>query len=479
MDINTFLEIEQTHDLYHQTINETQPWNYFRVKLWNHQLCKNDVTFSSVKSKGILKVCKSIFQNFLYLIKHHNRKRLKAADILFISHERRVKKNDIYECIYTDRLAAYYENSLILEKPYKMSHLHPLQVENIYYIDGLIIKASLIYLIHHLLRTPKYRQIYKQVQQQFLTSIQEISQAYNIPIDQDASLHELTRISIEIHSLKALYQKLLEKVQPRLIVEAVASSRHCMLLNELAKDKNIITVELQHGTMLSAHATYQYHRDCGCIMQFPDYVFVFSEYWKRFVQLPITDECIKITGYPYFEENLHKYVAISKDSKINILFISQGTVGDELSKLAADLCSLLDSTKFHIIYKLHPSEYDGWESRNPWLVQNNIEVAGSLSHNIYEYFAKSDIQVGVYSTAIFEGLGFGLTTYIYHIALADPMSQLCEQGYAAFVNNAQELYEKIDSNAPKQSQHTEFWKMNAFENICQELDLLLDRKDNL
>jgi hypothetical protein len=247
-----------------------------------------------------------------------------------------------------------------------------------------------------------------------------------------------------------------------------------MLVNELAKEMGIPTIELQHGTMHAAHAAYQFPEGCGEIAYFPQYEFTFSEYWKTCAHLPIPEEHVKVTGYPYFERQLDRYRDVKKEEKTTVIFVSQGTIGIELSRLAADLSELLDPEQYHIIYKLHPAEYEGWKSRMPWLKKDTIEVVDSREHNIYEYFAKCHIQVGVYSTAIYEGLGFGLTTYIYHIGHADTLADLCAQGYASYVSGAEELCRAIVAGQEEEGHDgKEFWKLNSFDNMCNEIDEML------
>ena len=185
-----------------------------------------------------------------------------------------------------------------------------------------------------------------------------------------------------------------------------------------------------------------------------------------------------MTGYPYFERQLCQYkkADVGAGKITNIIFVSQGTIGRELSRLAADLCDLLDKSKYHIIYKLHPGEYEGWRERNPELLKDNIEVIDSLEHSIYEYFPKCSIQVGVYSTAIYEGLGFGLTTYIYDVGHADTMIELCQQGYAVYVKSVEKLYGHIISDGVDGSNRgKQIWKKNTLENICCEIEKLLEK----
>ncbi len=474
IDIADFLQIEKKYDLYHQEIDGIQPWQFYRMGFWNYQICSDLLGLSEniVRQKKVELIHKKLIRAFKLLFM---RNRLKQADLLFLAHERRVRNGEYFECVYTDRLAKKYSSNVVLERPYRKEHLRPVEVRNIFYTDFIGIKEKVYYTFHSKCKTGKYKNILKQIERKYKDALVEISQIYQIYLDYQKAYERLAKIVLENIIMKREYNKIIKKVSPKIIVEAVYYNSYCMVVNELAKQKGIPTVELQHGTMHSAHAAYQFPDGCGAIEQFPDYVYVFSEYWKKCAHLPIAEDHIIITGYPYFERQLNKYkTGCDKGDRINIIFVSQGTVGKELSRLAADLYDLLDKNRYHIIYKLHPGEYAEWKERNPWLLKNDIEVVDSLEHNIYEYFARCHIQVGVYSTAIYEGLGFGLTTYIYNIAHADTMVELCEQGYAAYVNNAEELYQDIViDNINGHKDGKEFWKLNSFENICSEIDKLL------
>ena len=478
MQIDDFIRIEQKYDLYHLEIEGVQPWMYFRFKFWNYGICKELLSLSnSLQTKSKIKIYGKQLKTVLNQFPYGGVRHICRADIIFYAHSRRIKRGRYFECIYTDCLLDKYPQSIVMEDPFMNQHLTPIRAEHVYYTDLLRIKAILYSrIIHRYLKTDRYQKIYKQIQNNFEKPLREIETAYQFAISYKKIYMELTEIVLEIQLLKKEMRKVLEKVRPRLIVEVVYYDTGHMVLNELAKEKGIPTVELQHGTMHAAHAAYQFADRCGEISQFPEYIFLFSEYWKNCAHLPIDDARVKVTGYPYFERQLSQYrkAAIERGNITNIIFVSQGTIGRELSRLAADLYDMLDERQYHIIYKLHPGEYEGWRERNAELIKENIEVIDSLEHNIYEYFPQCKIQVGAYSTAIYEGLGFGLTTYIYDVGHADTMIELCRQGYATYVRNVEELYAHITADAMHDNKTgKEFWKMNSLENICDEINKLL------
>ena len=183
-----------------------------------------------------------------------------------------------------------------------------------------------------------------------------------------------------------------------------------------------------------------------------------------------------IAGFPYFENKLKELLKNSRKNskKEDILFISQGTIGKELSKLAIKLDKLINHEKYNIIYKLHPGEYYRWEDEYPWLKNSNIEIIDNSKYDIYYYFSRCNFQVGVYSTAIFEGLGFDLKTFIYKIYGYKHMKDLYENNYAQLVASADDIINKLNSGEENIINKEFFWKSNSLKNIIDNLNNIYD-----
>lgn len=475
--IEDFIKIEKKYDLYHLDIDGVQPWMYFRFDFWCQQISKELLKLSGNTTgkeeiQGYIKKLK----NFLSYFMDRNARRVCKADIIFCAHPRRIKTNGYFECVYTDCLLDRYPQNIVWEAPFQGRHLTPVKAEHIFHTE----LSDFVWLVVMKCKRQmgKERKIYEQVKKKFTEPLKEIAEAYHCTISYPDIYSKLAEIVLEVQARKIVYSKILDKIAPKLIVEVVYYEKSLMALNEVAKARGIPVVELQHGTMHAAHVAYQLADGCGEIRQFPNYVFMFSDYWKKCAHLPIDDAHIRVTGYPYFEKQLRKYdnCAMKKGKIINIIFVSQWTINQELSQLAADLCDLLDAEKFHIIYKLHPSEYAEWKQQTPVLLRDNIEVIDNREHSIYEYFSRCSIQVGAYSTAIYEGLGFHLVTYIYDVGYADTMKELCRQGYATYVKSAEELFSHITADEINSNHYKEenFWKRDALNNICHEINRLLE-----
>jgi hypothetical protein len=199
---------------------------------------------------------------------------------------------------------------------------------------------------------------------------------------------------------------------------------------------------------------------------FPDYLLVWGDIWKEPAYIPLPNDRIISTGYPYLDKKKADYGSVNSTQQI--IFLSQASIGDELSKIASKL-SLNDDINYDIIYKLHPNEYENWEDRYPRLLEADLRVIGENGPELYNLFAESSIQVGVYSTALFEGIAFGLSTYIYKISGWEYVKNLVSDISVQTFTSDKELI-NILQNIKHTSKNTTFFEKNATHNTINEIN---------
>jgi hypothetical protein len=206
-----------------------------------------------------------------------------------------------------------------------------------------------------------------------------------------------------------------------------------------AKDLKITVSELQHGVITQYHLGYAV--SSGQQKEtFPDRLFLFGEYWKKTVDYPVTKDRLIVFGYPYWEIEREKYRGIKRLSRVVVL--SQGTVGYRLSKFAVDLAKYL-LPEIRVIYKLHPGEYQRWKIAYPHLavaaVNGIITVVEDNKTPLYKLLATSKWILGVNSTAIFEGIGFGCTAVLLDLPGVEYMQPLIKYGICRVISKASEF----------------------------------------
>ena len=263
-------------------------------------------------------------------------------------------------------------------------------------------------------------------------------------------------------------------INSKLIIEVVHYRFENMVLNEVAHSKGIRIVELQHGLTGRYHIAYNYGsiKNNKCL---PDYFFSFSEFWKNEMRLP--NHLVKIvsTGFPYYEkktQNIQKSLNANK-----ILFLSSGTVGDKLSLIAISLNKRLMGSNYEVIYKLHPGEFADWKLRYPELLNSGINVIDDVKVDLYKLFSESIAQVGVYSTAIFEGLGYELKTFILKMGQTEHIQCLLNMNCAILIDSEEDIINNLygqSKNGIESVNSDFFWSKNASESINRELTRLLN-----
>jgi hypothetical protein len=274
------------------------------------------------------------------------------------------------------------------------------------------------------------------------------------------------------------YKALLKRLRPKIIVETVYYTMDSMIINEIAQQRGIVSIELQHGRIGKSHLAYNF-TEKGSYTFFPQKLFVFAAYWKTNARYPIEANDILDTGYIYFEKQRAQYqteeTTIARHK--NILFLSQPNWNGAFADVALEAAKKLTPQGWHILFKLHPQEVANWEQRYPQLVGGAVEVVGTQKP-LYQLFAESLVQVGVFSTSIYEGLGFSLRTFIYDLPGAKTMEDLCQKGYALKINNVQALYDSLTNTLTQPSIHPKeiaelFWKSKALTNVTAQIDRFL------
>lgn len=401
------------------------------------------------------------------------------CDILFLNHPRRVFVDGVYDCIYTDDIAAEFSNSAVLEEAYNNIHYKPIRTRNIVYTDRVEFYNFLFCTLQRLLCPRKYEKVKKIMLDKIRKPMEELNSLYGVDLRPEKFENEML-YGYYIHKVEYwYYKKIIQKLKPRVILEVVSYNRKCMTVNEIAKKMKIPTIELQHGVLGTEHIAYNfpvgYH-----IQQFPQYIFTFSDYWNKNTRFPIEPNHVRAVGYPYLEKMAQKYAVGKgrKGEKKVILFLSSGPIGIELADVAVQLRDLLDKEMYRIIFKLHPNDCTGWKERYPALHQaDGIEVIDNNQVNLYQLFSISDIQVsGFNSTTIFEGLFFSLQTYILRYNVLKEIADLCDSGVAAYFDNAESLAEQIKRDKNQQKNvGAVLWKKNSLQNTIREIKEIMNQ----
>lgn len=478
MKLDFFLEVENKYGLIQDEIDGFAYWTYFRCDLkWElEQLetsCDEIYVYPKRSAWQHLKTRAESVKSALMF----SRLPKGQHDVLIFNHERRVWLEDHYECIYTDQIAAMYSDSVVLERPYFQQHYRPVTTRNLVYTDNLEIKVALALYSQRLLHKNRLMKLKERLRNKISKPLEELCDRYQVTYDADSIIEKMVCGYIEYQVKKEAFEKVLDNVRPKVILEVVGYDLDCMVINELAYYRQIPTIELQHGTTGPEHIPYNYYPGTT-VVQAPQYFFAFSKFWMDAARHPMPKERQIETGFPYLDRRIAEVrETVKKSTPLQIIFISQYPIGKELSAIAVALNQIMDTEKYQIVYKLHPEEYEGWKERYRELAASGIKVYDNNHADLYGLLAASTYQVGAYcSTSTFEGLAFNLKTYVLRNGALAELKLLCEKHLAYFFDTAEELYQLILEDAEMPEQPLQFWKENALENVKREIKAIVEER---
>jgi hypothetical protein len=356
-----------------------------------------------------------------------------------------------YEDIYTDDLIDEigYKHCVVIDKPYLRRHYVP-QRHSSFHIE-------MVYLISRICKyiKPYYDSI---PMDKMIDRIQSYLEEKYIYIEEINIKNIITYKRFFADYISYLY--MLKWLRPKKVLLLVSYFQAPLVL--AASTLQIPTVELQHGVIASEHLGYS--MSIGMKKRtFPDYLLLFGNYWKQSVDnMPLPPERLIVFGYPYFERVSKKNSSMTR-MKNNIVLISQRAIGKELSQFAVRL-AVLKKDSYKIFFKLHPGERNRARKIYPELYeaqrQGLLEVVDTDTPALYTLFAQSYWQIGVYSTALFEGIALGCQTILVDLPGIEYMEPLVKRGYAQLVGKPEEILFDKENNMIQAELFAQDWRSN-------------------
>lgn len=464
--INSFLEFEEKYKMFKIKINNKYIWHYLRIIVYNNLFEKEKFINSirrDIQNKKPKKSLNYMWKKNIFCNQFLAHKR----DILIISHGRKYRDGDkYYKCPYT----------YLLDKHLSMSH---------YILDGKTpdgnyeLQRSHNILYNDIEEFIKIKHI--QVTKESISKLEienkiidPIETYFEISISLDTKKKWLDYINFFINTRKYYinyYYYMLKRIKPKIILIAYAYGFERMVLCEIAHKFRIPVVELQHGTMGPLHLAYNFYKKMR-LYSFPDYIFTFGQYEKKYTRFPIPDNHVIPVGYPELEVNYNKYKKKKSNKKI-ILFISQTLF--KIAQFANIVAQNIDAEKYQIVFQLHPFEYSCWKSTiGKYLTHTNIRVVGSYNHTIYESIAQADWVVGNYSTVLIEAQMFDVKVAILKFDFYKVVSFLYQNGYAILVDSPEQLIKEIENDTFQPNREVSLFEKNSLEKMQKSIDKIIE-----
>ncbi|GAA1534055.1 hypothetical protein GCM10009741_40510 [Kribbella lupini] len=230
--------------------------------------------------------------------------------------------------------------------------------------------------------------------------------------------------------LRTLYRALLRRHRIK-TVYSVVSYFH-QHITGAARDLGVPVIELQHGAISPYHLGYSYPGS-PVVADQPDELWCFGSYWETVAELP-AGMSTAVIGAPFLP-------AADASLKVDdqVLFLSQGTIGRELFDFAVTFAG--SRPELDVVYRLHPSEHLG-DYLLP--VDSRLRVSAGSAESTVELQRTAAYQVGVSTTALFEGMALGCKTAVAELPGHEYLQPVVDRGDALLVPDAGTLAARLD-----------------------------------
>lgn len=419
------LSVESKYSLFEHKINNIQIYPLIRMGLY-YEISRKLKYYSNQPISKYKFNIQNILKTVIHMVRFNDFTNFKTESIVVIEHPRRSGKNNFD--IYTDFLNKFLNVSIIKNPLYGNHFLDDQSKKNFIHYDYFLVKKKIINIFFHNSEIDNY-----------------VNYLANIIADEIDNENDYKKYLEQIIKDKIISCNIALKFFSRLKIKKliIVNSYGFNHMVWAAKKYNIETIELQHGIISQHHLGYHFPNiKQGDIEYFPDYLVTFGKFWNTQAHFPISSQNVLPFGYNYFSEQKNKFFNKSKQRNNNILVLSQSTIGSFLSikieALAKRFCN------YNFFYKPHPKEIITSEKYLKQLSKiQNVSVVKDSEAELYELFTKCEWQIGVFSTALFEGLGFGLKTLIFKLPGWQNMKSLEGMKGIFFSNDVKDAIEII------------------------------------
>ncbi|SFG17554.1 hypothetical protein SAMN04488063_1663 [Halopelagius inordinatus] len=457
-----FLTLEEDLNLFESRIDGVRFWEYIRSEVHQEILERTGLIGRVHTEKGVTvrERLKGVYlwaRNLVYKSSFFGEER----DMLFFGHPRRKLEEDgLWWDLYCDPILDTLElDYRYIEYDYQLDHASPAKTEDRDFVDFINYSGTIW-------KTVRPNTLSEGDAKLLETVSEEIENRFDCSIDIEGKVRDALA---DREVTYPLYKLLLRRVDPEVVITVVSYGKESFI--EACDAYDVPVVELQHGTINQYHMGYSFRGE-RTKRTFPDYFFSFGSFWTGSVELPLPKSHIFDIGYPYLEGQFRKYSGVEPTG--SIIFISQGSIGERLSKFALEVNELVGAER-EVVYKLHPGEYDRWRDEYPWLVDSDITVVDEERPSLYRLFAEAAVQVGVYSTAVYEGMIFELQTYLVDLPGVEYMEGLLTEDHVKLVGEPSEVV--VNGDGSREFDVDRYFTPNPINNFNEALDAIL-RKEN-
>ncbi len=273
----------------------------------------------------------------------------------------------------------------------------------------------------------------RRLPQAALAVLEQAREAFQQALGVELPIAALARRNwLKARAQRRRFARLFRRLGTRRVFLVVGYTNEGIVLG--ARDAGAEVIELQHGTITPFHLGYSWPTRPH-LPTSPDRLLTYGAFWTDSVALPASIRPLVI-GASHFQETQRRLAQVTRKPR-QLLFVSQGVIGHRLADIALQVARL--APEWRVIFRLHPGEEPA---------RFAVELAaraGALPGNftlssgepgIFQLLAESAVQVGVFSTALIEGMALGGRTLLLPLPGIDYMAPVLTRGDALLVPDA-------------------------------------------
>lgn len=228
----------------------------------------------------------------------------------------------------------------------------------------------------------------------------------------------------------AVYRRLFELRRPSEIY-CVCAHGNLGALVAAGRRLGVRVTEVQHAVVSAHHLGYSYPEQSASrrLEYFPDRFLAWDRNWNQLPPLPCPVERIAPHWTPL--TLAHQGVARTKGLMV---VLSQPPIARRLAQALLDRKAELQ--RFEVVVKPHPAELRDPTLRAMFAMlsgEKNFRVA--VDEPLYALLPRAEYQIGVYSTAIYEGIDLGCRTLLVPLPGIEHLTHLISSGKAQWLDD--------------------------------------------
>lgn len=440
-----FYEIERELDLQSKEIQGIKFWDAVKTTAYDQITSQKSIRDDNSSNEV------SYTRRFLLALKNIVRKNPflgRSAQYLFFTSGRREREGEEYIDKIADPVIDLLEGkSILFERAFSPGekHFKPAYTRNVRYVDFIEFGSMPLRYLQKAGLEDEEKKLLESIEGKLYEEFEceiDLTNLVKTRITRRKALVPIYKILLKLYRPKAVF------IWPYTRFEVV----------EAASKLEIPTIELQHGFIHQNHPDYAGYKKNNSDY-IADYLFSWGDYW---VKENVFRTDVETVGFPYLER---KKKELGDGESEAILFISQWAYGEKLSKFAAKVSDEMDQ---NVLYKVHPNLSSDWEEKYPWLEESEVEVLEGIG--LYEAFQRSSCQVGINSTALFEGIAFGLPTMLFEEEGLDSTLNIENGEGIQRIKNVGQVMEFLESKKSVSIDSSRFFEENPTSQIKSKLD---------